>query len=209
MRHKEGQEPYLSLKNIDRFFGITKALQKVSLDIYEGEVIGLVGSNGAGKSTLMKILTGVLPRTDGEILFRGQVQESYNTSVARQIGINCAYQDLSLCTNLSIFENFAMLNAGHGLAPEPGWRTRAMKDARELLERYFPGSGIDVTRPISALSLTDRQIVEICKTLMSDNLKLLILDEPTSALSSDKAEQLANQYCEKDFHAHSPHTDEK
>ncbi|MBQ9564900.1 MAG: ATP-binding cassette domain-containing protein [Synergistaceae bacterium] len=190
MRHKEGQEPYLSLKNIDRFFGITKALQKVSLDIYEGEVIGLVGSNGAGKSTLMKILTGVLPRTDGEILFRGQVQESYNTSVARQIGINCAYQDLSLCTNLSIFENFAMLNAGHGLAPEPGWRTRAMKDARELLERYFPGSGIDVTRPISALSLTDRQIVEICKTLMSDNLKLLILDEPTSALSSDKAEQL-------------------
>ena len=60
--HNEGQKPYLSLKGIDRIFGITKALQKVDLDIYEGEVIGLVGPNGAGKSTMMKILTGVLPK---------------------------------------------------------------------------------------------------------------------------------------------------
>lgn len=190
MRHKDNQKPYLTLRGIDRFFGITRALQKVNLDIYEGEVIGLVGPNGAGKSTLMKILTGVLARTDGEIYFQGELLRTYNTATARQLGINCAYQDLSLCTNLSIFENFAMLNTGHGLAPEPGWRKRAITEAKALLERYFPGSGIDVSRPIEALSLTDRQVVEICKTLMSDNLKLLILDEPTSALSSDKAEQL-------------------
>lgn len=69
MKHKEGQKPYLSLKGIDRFFGITKALQKVDLDIYEGEVIGLVGPNGAGKSTMMKILTGVLPKTAGQIIY--------------------------------------------------------------------------------------------------------------------------------------------
>nr|MCR4818042.1 sugar ABC transporter ATP-binding protein [Fretibacterium sp.] len=190
MRHQKEQKPWLSLRNIDRFFGITKALQQVDLDIYEGEVIGLVGANGAGKSTLMKILTGVLPRTAGEILSGGQALEDYGTAAARRLGIHCAYQDLSLCTNLSIFENFAMLNVGHGLKPEPGWRARAMREARELLERCFPGSGIDVTRPLEALSLTDRQVVEICKTLMTDNLKLLILDEPTSALSSDKAEQL-------------------
>ena len=190
VRHREGQRPYLSLRNIDRFFGVTKALQQVDLDIYEGEVIGLVGANGAGKSTLMKIITGVLPRTAGEILVHGQPQENYNTGTARQLGVNCAYQDLSLCSNLSVFENFAMLNVGHGLLPEPGWRGRAMREARTLLERYFPGSGIDVTRPLEALSLTDRQVVEICKTLMSDNLKLLILDEPTSALSSDKADRL-------------------
>ena len=117
MKHKENQKPYLSLKNIDRFFGITKALQGVNLDIYEGEVIGLVGSNGAGKSTLMKILTGVLPRTNGEIIYNGVQQESYNARTAKQIGVNCAYQDLSLCTNLSIFENFAMLNVSHSIAP--------------------------------------------------------------------------------------------
>ncbi|MBQ9526338.1 MAG: ATP-binding cassette domain-containing protein [Fretibacterium sp.] len=190
MRHREGQKPWLSLKNIDRFFGITKALQQVNLDIYEGEVTGLVGANGAGKSTLMKIITGVLPRTAGDILFNGQMLPNHNTATARQMGIHCAYQDLSLCTNLSIFENFAMLNAGHGLKPEPGWRERAMNEAGALLERCFPGNGIDVTLPLQVLSLTDRQVVEICRTLMTDNLKLLILDEPTSALSSDRAEQL-------------------
>lgn len=190
MKHREGQQPYLSLKNIDRFFGITKALQNVNLDIYEGEVIGLVGPNGAGKSTLMKILTGVLPRTNGEIVFQNRIQEVYNTRTAKQIGINCAYQDLSLCTNLSVFENFAMLNVSHGITPESNWRKKAMKEARDLLEKYFPGSNIDVTKPIEKLSLTDQQVVEICKTLMSDNLKILVLDEPTSALSTDKAAQL-------------------
>ena len=190
MKHEEGQQPYLSLKNIDRFFGITKALQGVNLDIYEGEVIGLIGPNGAGKSTLMKILTGVLPRTAGEIIYQGAPQETYNSKVAKQIGISCAYQDRSLCTNLSVFENFAMLNMSHGFSPSAGWRRDAKKEARELLEKYFPGNGIDVTRPIENLSLTDRQVVEICKTLMTEDLKVLILDEPTSALSVDKARQL-------------------
>ena len=190
MKHKEGQQPYLSLRNIDRFFGITKALQGVNLDIYAGEVIGLIGPNGAGKSTLMKILTGVLPKTNGEILYQGKVQDNYSAKLAREFGINCAYQDLSLCTNLSVFENFAMLNVSHDMAPSAGWRGKAKIEAKELLERYFPGNGIDVARPIENLSLTDRQVVEICKTLMADNLKVLILDEPTSALSSDKAKQL-------------------
>ncbi len=190
MKHKEGQRPYLSLKGIDRFFGITKALQKVDLDIYEGEVIGLVGPNGAGKSTLMKILTGVLPKTAGQIIYNGVPEENYNAKVAKQIGVNCAYQDLSLCTNLSIFENFAMLNVSHSIAPSRGWRNKTKTEVKELLEKYFPGSNIDVTKPIETLSLTDRQVVEICKTLMPENLKILILDEPTSALSSDKAEQL-------------------
>jgi ribose transport system ATP-binding protein len=190
LKHREDQIPYLSLKNIDRFFGITKALQNVNLDIYEGEVIGLVGPNGAGKSTLMKILTGVLSKTAGQIEYKGKILDNYDTKIAKQIGINCAYQDLSLCTNLSIFENFAMLNVSHSLKPIPGWRQKAKKEAEELLEKYFPGSGIDVTKPIETLSLTDRQVVEICKTLMAENLKVLILDEPTSALSSDKAEQL-------------------
>ena len=190
LKHKEGQKPYLSLKGIDRFFGITKALQKVDLDIYEGEVIGLVGPNGAGKSTMMKILTGVLPKTAGQIIYNGVPEENYNAKIAKQIGVSCAYQDLSLCTNLSIFENFAMLNVSHSIAPSKNWRNKTKTEVEKLLEKYFPGSNIDVTKPIETLSLTDRQVVEICKTLMADHLKILILDEPTSALSSDKAEQL-------------------
>ena len=190
MKHKENQTPYMELQGIDRFFGITKALQKVDLQIYSGEVIGLVGPNGAGKSTMMKILTGVLPPTAGTILLEGNAREKYTTRDSKEAGIACAYQDLSLCTNLSVYENFAMLNVEHTLVSKPGWRARAQAEAKELLERYFPGNNIDVQKAVEKLTLAERQIVEICKTLMTDNLKVLILDEPTSALSTDKAGQL-------------------
>lgn len=190
VQHKKGQNPYFKLKDIAKTFGITKALNGVTLDIYAGEVIGLVGPNGAGKSTLMRILTGILPQTDGTIEIEGRTEEHYNTKLAKKYGVACAYQDLSLCTNLSVYENFALLNVSHKIVDKPGWRTQAKKNAKELLEKYFPGNGIDVTKPVSKLSLADQQVVEICKTLMTDNLKILILDEPTSALSTDKAGQL-------------------
>lgn len=190
VQHKKGQNPYFKLKDIAKTFGITKALSGVTLDIYAGEVIGLVGPNGAGKSTLMKILTGILPQTDGTIEIEGRTEEHYNTKLAKKYGVACAYQDLSLCTNLSVYENFALLNVSHKIVDKLGWRTQAKKNAKELLEKYFPGNGIDVTKPVSKLSLADQQVVEICKTLMTDNLKILILDEPTSALSTDKAGQL-------------------
>ena len=190
VQHKKGQNPYFKLKDIAKTFGITKALSGVTLDIYAGEVIGLVGPNGAGQSTLMKILTGILPQTDGTIEIEGRTEEHYNTKLAKKYGVACAYQDLSLCTNLSVYENFALLNVSHKIVDKPGWRTQAKKNAKELLEKYFPGNGIDVTKPVSKLSLADQQVVEICKTLMTDNLKILILDEPTSALSTDKAGQL-------------------
>ena len=83
-----------------------------------------------------------------------------------------------------------MLNVGHGVFTKHGWRKTAKQEAKDLLEQYFPGNRIDVMKPVEHLTLAERQIVEICKTLMADNLKVLILDEPTSALSTDKAEQL-------------------
>lgn len=190
MKHKENQTPYMELKGLDRFFGITKALQKVNLQIYSGEVIGMVGPNGAGKSTMMKIITGVLPPTDGTILINEIPKDKYTTKESKEAGIACAYQDLSLCTNLSVYENFAMLNRDHTLIGSLGWRKRARNEAKEFLERYFPGNNIDVLKEVEKLSLAERQIVEICKTLKTDNLKVLILDEPTSALSTDKAGQL-------------------
>ncbi len=184
------KQPYFKLKQIVKTFGVTKALNGVDLDIYAGEVIGFVGPNGAGKSTLMKVLTGILTPTEGEIIIEGKAEEHYNPKRAKQIGIACAYQDLSLCTNLSVYENFAMLNVSHSLMSSPGWRKEAKESAKALLEKYFPGNGIDVTKTVDKLSLADQQVVEICKTLMTDNLKILILDEPTSALSTDKAQQL-------------------
>ena len=190
MKREEKQTPYIELSEIDKFFGITKALQKVDLQIFAGEVIGLVGPNGAGKSTLMKVLTGVLPPTAGKIIVEGKEMAKYTTKEAKEVGISCAYQDLSLCTNLSVYENFAMLNVEHGIFTKPGWRKKAKHDTKELLEKYFPNNHIDVMKSVERLTLAERQIVEICKTLMTENLKVLVLDEPTSALSTDKAEQL-------------------
>ena len=139
---------------------------------------------------MMKVLTGVLPPTAGKIIVEGKEMAKYTTKEAKEIGISCAYQDLSLCTNLSVYENFAMLNLEHGVFTKPGWRKKARKETKELLEKYFPNNHIDVMKPVERLTLAERQIVEICKTLMTDNLRVLILDEPTSALSTDKAGQL-------------------
>lgn len=190
MKRKESQAPYMELTQIDKFFGITKALQQIDLQVYAGEVIGLVGPNGAGKSTLMKVITGVLPQTAGVIKIRGKEMTKYTTKESKEAGISCAYQDLSLCTNLSVYENFALLNVDHGLITKPGWRKKAKEEAEALLERYFPNHNINVMKSVEKLTLAERQIVEICKTLMTENLKILILDEPTSALSTDKANQL-------------------
>ncbi|MCB2174329.1 MAG: ATP-binding cassette domain-containing protein [Actinomycetales bacterium] len=183
-------EPLLVLEDIDKSFGITQALSDADLTVYPGEVVGLVGPNGAGKSTLMKVITGVLEPTDGSITVRGRRVARVSQREIVELGIACAYQDLSLCTNLSVYENFALLNMDHGAWSPRGWRKEQQGQAAALLERYFPGHGIDVTEPVSALSLAGRQMVEICKALMDDHLGLLVLDEPTSALSANRAEQL-------------------
>lgn len=183
-------EPLLSLRGIDKTFGITRALAGVDLEIRPGEVVGLVGPNGAGKSSLMKIITGVIEPTAGRITVNGREVPRISAQEIKESGISCAYQDLSLCTNLSVYENFAMLNMDHGLFGALGWRKAKRLEADTLLEKYFPGHGIDVSQPVSSLSLAKRQMVEICKALMNDRLGLLVLDEPTSAISANRVEQL-------------------
>ncbi|MBA3022086.1 ATP-binding cassette domain-containing protein [Propionicimonas sp.] len=182
--------PLLALRDIDKTFGITHALSRASLTIAPGEVVGLVGPNGAGKSTLIKTITGVLEPTAGTIVVNGRdVQQISHREVA-ELGISCAYQDLSLCTNLAIYENFALLNMDHKLWAPVGWRKRQRTEVSALLERFFPGNSIDASQPVSTLTLAERQMVEICKALMKEDLGLLILDEPTSALSANRADQL-------------------
>ena len=137
MKVQENQTPYMELTDIDKTFGITRALQGVTLKLYAGEVIGLVGPNGAGKSTLMKIITGVLSPTKGSIKVEGkEMSEKYGAKEAKEAGIACAYQDLSLCTNLNVYENFALLNVDHKIISKMGWRKEAQKNAQELLEKY-------------------------------------------------------------------------
>jgi ribose transport system ATP-binding protein len=185
-----GVDPLVTLEGIDKSFGVTRALSGADLEIFRGEVIGLVGPNGAGKSTLMKVVTGVVEPTAGSITVSGRSVERVTHREVSEVGIACAYQDLSLCTNLAVYENFAMLTMSHGPRSARGWRKAKKAEAAALLEKFFPGHGIDVTQPVSSLSLAARQMVEICKAMMTADLGLLVLDEPTSALSANRADQL-------------------
>lgn len=184
--------PYLCLTKLDKYFGHTKALQKMDLDIYLGEIIGLVGPNGAGKSTLIKIITGLHEPTGGDIIFnsKDKMGASYNTNSAKAYGIACAYQELSLCTNLTVYENFIINYMNHKPFAMPGWRKKAKLVAKEYMEKAFPGNGVDVNSTVSDLSLAQKQMVEIAKAMSYKGIKILILDEPTSSLTGDWIKQL-------------------
>lgn len=179
------------LKSIAKRYGATTALREVSLTLDLGEVIGLIGANGAGKSTLTRVISGVTFPDAGELFHDGRLIDlaAYSPTVARQLGIRIVYQDLSLCTNLSVFENF-FIEEHVPLAKGLGWRKRALTDAQRGLDDVFPGHDIDPRARISNLSISQRQMVEICRAITMKDLRLLILDEPTSSLGSSPTAQL-------------------
>src|SRR3984957_16549980 len=179
------------LNSVAKRYGDTAALREVSLTVDRGEVIGLIGANGAGKSTLTRILSGVTLPDSGELFHDGHRIDlaAYSPAVASRLGIRVVYQDLSLCTNLSVFENFCVeqhFAAAKGFA----WRKRGLADTQHALDDLFPGHDIDPRAQLSKLSISQRQMVEICRAITMKDLRLLILDEPTSFLAVAQAGQL-------------------
>ncbi|MDO4552618.1 MAG: sugar ABC transporter ATP-binding protein [Bacillota bacterium] len=174
----------LSIQNISKRFGGTQALDDVSFDIRRGEVHALLGENGAGKSTLIKIISGVVARDKGTILFDGQPLAAKNPQHARTLGINVVYQELSLVPGLSVAENICASN-------EKMNTFRIMKtnnlgeDALRILEMLH----IDPKTPVKALGIGAQQMVEIAGAI-SRNCKLLVLDEPTASLTNDEIREL-------------------
>jgi ribose transport system ATP-binding protein len=179
------------LSRISKAFGSTLANAEIDLDVAEGEVIGLVGGNGAGKSTLMRILCGATPPTLGEISFGGERLpfSEFETTEAQRRGIRMVHQELSLCTNLSVAENF-FLEAPGQAGLRPGWRKAYRAAAREALNAAFPENGIDVDAKVGHLSIGERQMVEIARAAAAPDLRLIVLDEPTSSLDQQRSRQL-------------------
>ncbi len=182
----------IQVEEICKTFGPTKALNKMSLQVESGQIVGLVGANGAGKTTLMKVLTGVHAPDSGTAIICGEaLDKGYSPNAAAQRGVHCAYQEMTLCTNLRVYENFLLNRMSHAIRPKKaGWRRAGKKDAKAILDQVFPDNSIDVNASMSALSLMERQMVEICKAILHDNLSVLILDEPTAYLSMERIEQL-------------------
>ncbi|HYE83769.1 MAG TPA: ATP-binding cassette domain-containing protein [Clostridia bacterium] len=176
--------------NILKVYGATKAVENVSLSLHTGEALGLVGANGAGKSTLMRIIAGVTRPNSGSLkFFNSDVDlEHYTPAQARQLGIRVVYQELSLCTNLKVYENFYIEQ--HQRFAGRGWRKNALEAVRTALDDVFPGNNINPSEVVENLTIAQRQMVEIARASSDPDLKLLILDEPTSSLGAEQTKQL-------------------
>jgi D-xylose transport system ATP-binding protein len=178
---------FVSLTQVSKHFSGIKALDQVSFDVANGEIVALVGENGAGKSTLMKVLSGVYADGDfqGEIKIRGEPVRFRSPADAEAAGIAIIHQELSVFPHLSVGENMAV---GHwpkknGLVDWPAIHTTAKSWLKKV------GADFDPDLAMSELSVGQMQQVEIAKALALD-FQLLILDEPTSSLSPGETERL-------------------
>jgi ribose transport system ATP-binding protein len=178
------------LEGVAKSFGAVRALAGVDLEVKAGECLGLVGHNGAGKSTLMHLLAGTLTPDQGVIRLHGEdVKWSHSAALANDKGIRCVFQELSLCSNLTIAENARVFHASlKGL----GWRRRAGELISSKLDEIFPGHGISADDYVADLPIGKRQMVEIARafTVNAAPLHLVILDEPTSSLDAITSGQL-------------------
>lgn len=175
----------LEARNIVKTYGGTRALKGVNFEIRKGTVTTLFGENGAGKSTLMKILSGVEQPTSGEIILDGEAIAFASTTDARDAGISIIHQELSLAPNLSVRDNIFMGREITG--PFGVDYAEETRQAKALLEELqLP---IEPETLIADLRVGQQQIIEIARAL-SVNSRILIMDEPTSALAAAEVEVL-------------------
>lgn len=178
-------EVVLRMEGISKEFPGVKALDQVNLNVYEGQVMALLGENGAGKSTLMKILSGVYQKTEGELYLLGHKLDVSGPKDAMEKGIAIIHQELNLVEELSIGENIFM-----GRAPKKlgriDWKT-LYKASADLMERL--NLELDPKTLVKELSIGHKQMVEIAKALSFD-ARIIIMDEPTDALTDTESESL-------------------
>lgn len=178
--------PILRMSGIHKQFPGVKALDNVSLRLYEGEVHALMGENGAGKSTLIKVMTGVYTIDEGNIELDGHVIAVNNPLESQEIGISTVYQEVNLCLNLTVAENIFI-----GREPRKFgrilWKVMNEQAKRLLADRLH--LDIDVTLPLQDYSVAVQQLVSIARAL-NISAKVLILDEPTSSLDRNEVKQL-------------------
>ncbi|MFI6733961.1 sugar ABC transporter ATP-binding protein [Nonomuraea sp. NPDC050451] len=179
------ETPVLSLSQVSKAFGAVRAVREVSLELFPGEVHALAGENGAGKSTIVKILSGVHRPDSGRILLDGEPVEFGGPADAQRAGVAVIYQEPTLFPDLSVMENIFMGRQPRGRL---GIDRRAMRaGAAELFGRL--GVHLDPDQPARGLSIADQQLVEIAKAL-SRQTRVLVMDEPTAALSGTEVARL-------------------
>ncbi|WP_308222747.1 sugar ABC transporter ATP-binding protein [Metabacillus halosaccharovorans] len=180
--------PVLIMEGITKEFPGVKALSNVQLTLYPGEVHALMGENGAGKSTLIKVLTGVYTFDKGTITLEENPIKVSNPLEAQNLGISTVYQEVNLCTNLSVVENIFI---GREIMKRGRLDWKEMnRQSKELLQTRL-NLDIDVTKLLSSYSVAIQQMIAIARSLLV-SAKVLILDEPTSSLDQNEVNQLFN-----------------
>ena len=186
--------PLLECRGITKRFGAVSALTDVDLDVWNGEVVAIVGDNGAGKSTLIKTIAGIQPPDEGTFRFEGRDVRIDSANAATRLGIETVYQDLSLCDNLDTVANVYLGRelAGPQLLPPP-LRVLAEAPMERCSSEKLRDLGVttidDVRRPVASLSGGQRQSVAVARATLWD-AKLVILDEPTAALGITQTAQV-------------------
>ena len=179
--------PFLELENISKTFPGVKALNKVKFDIYPGEVHSLVGENGAGKSTLIKVMSGAhQPDEGGIIKINGEQVKISNPIDAIKKGISVIYQDFSLFGNLTVAENIVINQIIEKNKLLLNWKEIRIKAEKAL---NVVGIKINPNEIVDNLSVAKKQMVAIAGAI-AHNAKMIIMDEPTSALSKQEVENL-------------------
>lgn len=176
-------KPILRMSGISKAFPGVQALDRVDLELRPGEILAVVGENGAGKSTLMKILSGLYGMDSGEILFNGEVVQISNPTIAQGLGISCIHQEFNLVPTTSIAENIFI-----GRLPRTRMGFLKTKELYSKTQRIIDLFGLHLSPQdlASSLSVAEQQVTEILKALAGES-KVIIMDEPTSALSFNGA----------------------
>ncbi len=180
--------PLVEMKNIHLSFGGIKAVDDVSVDLYPGEVVGLLGHNGAGKSTLIKVLSGAYQADSGEIYVDGEQATINNPRDARAYNIETIYQTLALADNLDAASNLFLgreIVNQFGLVDDDAMEA----ETRRIMGRLNPNFD-NFSSPVAALSGGQRQSVAITRAVYF-NARILIMDEPTAALGPQETEMVA------------------
>ena len=182
------EKKILDMKDISKTFGSVQALKGVSLDLYAGEVLALMGENGAGKSTLMNILSGSLQPTEGEIYLKGEKVHVSDPITAKKLGIAKIHQELQIVPELSVAENIFLGRWKSKAGPAVDFKGM-IEESRKYLEML--DVKVDPAKKLKDLRIGEQQLVEIAKAI-SLNSEIIVMDEPTSAISEKEAEKLFN-----------------
>lgn len=186
MAENKDKDIVMKCRHMEKVYPGTKALDDVDFNIYRGKVNVLIGENGAGKSTLMKQIAGIEQPSSGKMYLDGEEVSFKNTTEARAKGVGIIHQELSLFPNLNVYQNIFMNNEQKkGVVVNNEIHKQKTKEVLERLE--YP---IDPEAKVGDLRVGQQQMIEIARNLIQDDLKILIMDEPTSSLSQSEVQVL-------------------